>query len=162
MAVVDYFLKLQGIDGESTDFKNKAQIDIESWSWGETNAGTGHAGGGHGAGKVSMQDFHFVMKINKASPKLMLACASGEHIKEGTLTCRKAGKEQMEFLKVKFTDILISSYQTGGSGHSDIVPTDQVSLNFAKIEIEYKEQKQDGTLGGKVGAGWDVKANKKV
>jgi type VI secretion system secreted protein Hcp len=102
------------------------------------------------------------MKVNKASPKLMLACAAGEHIKEGLLTCRKAGTQQQEFLKIKFTDILISSYQTGGSGHSDIIPTDQISLNFAKIEIEYKEQKPDGTLGGVTKAGWDAKANKKV
>ena len=109
-----------------------------------------------------MQDFHFVMKNNKASPKLMLACASGEHIKKATLTCRKAGKEQQEFLKVTMTDLLVSSYQTGGSGHSDIVPTDQISLNYSKIEFEYKEQKADGTLGGATKAGWDVKANKKI
>ena len=109
-----------------------------------------------------MQDFHFVMKVNKASPKLMLACANGEHIKKAVLTCRKAGKDQQEFLKVTLSDLLVSSYQTGGSGHGDIVPIDQISLNFSKIEIEYKEQKADGTLGGTVKAGWDVKANKKV
>jgi type VI secretion system secreted protein Hcp len=109
-----------------------------------------------------MQDFHFVMKINKASPKLMLACATGEHIKEATLTCRKAGKEQQEFLKIKFEDLLVSSYQTGGSGHGDIVPTDQISLNYSKIHFEYKEQKPDGTLGGAVKAGYDLKANKKL
>jgi type VI secretion system secreted protein Hcp len=162
MAVVDYFLKLEGIDGESADHKHKASIDLESWSWGESQTGTHSGGGGGGAGKVQMQDFHFVMKINKASPKLMLACASGEHIKKATLTCRKAGKEQQEFLKVTMTDLLVSSYQTGGSGHADIVPTDQISLNYSKIEFEYKEQKPDGTLGGATKAGWDVKANKTV
>ena len=109
-----------------------------------------------------MQDFHFVMKISKASPKLMLACATGEHIGEGTLVCRKAGTEQQEFLTIKMTDLLVSSYQTGGSAHGEIVPTDQVSLNYAKIEWEYKEQKADGSLGGAVKAGYDLKANKKV
>ena len=162
MAAVDYFLKLKGIDGESADAKHKGEIDIESWSWGESQTGTGHFGGGSGAGKVSMQDFHFVMKVNKSSPKLMLACASGEHIPDALLTCRKAGKDQQEFLKIKFTDILVSSYQTGGSGHSDVVPTDQISLNYAKIEFEYKEQKADGSLGGTEKAGWDVKKNQKV
>ncbi len=162
MAAVDYFLKLEGIEGESQDHKHKGSIEIESWSWGETQTG-GHAyGGGGGAGKVAMQDFHFVMRVNKASPKLMLACASGEHIKSATLTCRKAGKEQQEFLKIKFSDLLVSSYQTGGSGGSDIVPLDQISLNFSKIEFEYKEQKPDGTLGGAIKAGWDLKANKAV
>ncbi|PYT16357.1 MAG: type VI secretion system tube protein Hcp, partial [Acidobacteria bacterium] len=134
MAAVDYFLKLDGIEGESQDAKHKGEIDLESWSWGETQTGTMHAGGGGGAGKVQMQDFHFVMKVNKSSPKLMLACASGEHIKSATLTCRKAGKEQQEFYKITFSDVLVSSFQTGGSGQGDILPTEQISLNFAKVE----------------------------
>src|SRR5262249_43420589 len=91
-----------------------------------------------------------------------LACAEGRHIKSAELVCRKAGKEQQEFLDIKFTDLLVSSFQTGGSGHSDIIPTDQVSLNFAKIEVSYKPQKADGTLDAAVKAVWDVKANKKV
>ena len=162
MAAVDYFLKIDGIDGESQDSKHKADIDVESWSWGESQSGSHSGGGGGGAGKVSMQDFHFVMKVNKSSPKLLLACANGEHIKKATLVCRKAGKEQQEFLKITLSDLLVSSYQTGGSGHGDVLPTDQISLNFAKIEYEYKEQKPDGTLGGAVKAGYDLKANKAV
>ena len=162
MAAVDYFLKIEGIPGESTDAKHKAEIDVESWSWGETNAGTHVGGGGGGAGKVIMQDFHFVMKVNKASPKLFLACASGQHIPKAVLVCRKAGTEQQEFLTITMTDLLVSSYQTGGSAGSSVVPTDQISLNFSKIEWEYKEQKPDGSLGGGVKAGWDQKANKKV
>lgn len=162
MAAVDYFLKLKGIDGESHDSKHKNEIDLESWSWGETQGGGHASGGGGGAGKVVMQDFHFVMKINKASPKLFLACATGEHIGDAVLTCRKAGKEQQEFLIVKFTDLLVSSYQTGGSGHSDIVPTDQISLNFAKIEFQYKPQKTDGSLDAPVSAGYNLKTNVKA
>src|SRR5574341_1550732 len=144
MAAVDYFLKMDGIEGESYDHKYKGAIDIESFSFGATQSGTHAGGGGGGAGKVSMQDFHFVMKVNKASPKLFLACASGQHIKSAILTCRKAGKDQQEYLKYTFTDLLVSSYQTGGSGSSDVVPIDQISLNFSKIETEYKEQKPDG------------------
>ena len=159
---VDYFLKLDGIDGESKDSKHSAEIDLESFSWGETQTGSHSFGGGGGAGKVQMQDFHFVMKNCKASPKLFLACAEGEHIKKGVLVCRKAGKEQQEYLKVTMSDLLVSSYQTSGSAHGDEVPTDQVSLNFSKIEFEYKDQKADGTLGGTVKTGYDVKAMKKV
>jgi len=162
MASVDYFLKIDGIEGESADHKHKNEIDIDSWSWSEHQTGASHTGGGGGAGKVSMGDFHFVMRVNKASPKLMLACADGEHIKKAVLTCRKAGTEQQEFLKITMSDLLVSSFQTGGSGHSDVVPQEQISLNYSKIEFEYKEQKADGTLGGAVKAGWDVKANKKV
>jgi type VI secretion system secreted protein Hcp len=162
MAQVDYFLKIDGIDGESADSKHKGEIELQSWSWGATNAGTHASGGGGGAGKVAIQDIHLTMNVNKASPKLMLACCNGEHIKKAVLTCRKAGKDQQEFLKYTFSDILVSSFQTGGSSSSSVIPVDQVSINFAKVEKEYKEQKADGTLGAAVKAGWDVKANKAV
>lgn len=162
MAAADYFLKLDGIDGESADSKHKGDIDLQSFSWGASNAGSFSAGGGGGSGKVSMQDFHFVMNINKASPKLMLTCATGEHIKKAVLVCRKAGTEQQEYLKVTFSDVLVSSYQTGASAGGGSGPIDQISLNFAKVEFEYKEQKPDGSLGGAIKAGYDVKANKKV
>jgi type VI secretion system secreted protein Hcp len=158
MALVDYFLKIDGIQGESQDKTHKNEIEIESWSWGAMQSGTAVRGGGMGAGKVQMQDFHLTMRVNKSSPKLMLACAQGEHVKSAILTCRKAGKEQQEYLKVTFSDLLVSSYQTGGSGGSDIVPVDQIALNFSKVEIEYKEQKADGTLGGAIKAHYDLKA----
>ena len=161
MAQVDYFLKIEGIEGESTDAKHKNEIDILSWSWGETNSGSSAYGGGGGAGKVSMQDFSYSMHINKASPKLLLACAAGQHIKSALLTCRKAGTEQQEYLKIKFSDLLIASFQTGGSA-GDIVPVDQISMNFSKIEYEYAPQKEDGSLGTKIPVGWDLKLNKKV
>jgi type VI secretion system secreted protein Hcp len=162
MAAVDYFLKIKGIEGEAQDKTHKNEIEVESWSFGETNTGTHAGGSGGGAGKVAMQDFHFVMKVNKASPKLFLACATGEHIPDAKLTCRKAGKEQQEFLIYKFTDLLIASYQTGGSGHGDVVPTDQISFNFGKIEVEYKPQNADGALGGSIPAGYNLKTNAKV
>jgi type VI secretion system secreted protein Hcp len=156
MAAVDYFLKLDGIKGESQDKTHKDEIQIDSFSWGATNAGTASHGGGMGAGKVVMHDFNFVMGVNKASPKLMLACAQGQHIKSAILTCRKAGKDQQEYLKITFSDLLISSYQTGGT---EIVPTDQISFNFSKIQLDYKEQKADGTLGGVTSGWWDGKGN---
>jgi type VI secretion system secreted protein Hcp len=160
MAAVDYFLKFDGIKGESVDAKHKDEVDIESWSWGETLVGGTGPGGGGGAGRVAMQDFHFVMQLNRASPQLMKACATGQHIKTATLTGRKAGKGQQDYLTFKFHDVLVSSYQTGGSEHSAVPPTDQVSLNFAKLEVEYKPQKPDGSLGPGVQFKYDLKANK--
>lgn len=162
MAATDFFLKIDGIEGESADEKHKGEIDLEAWSWGASQSG-GHAyGGGGGAGKVSMQDFQFSMKVNKATPKLILACASGEHIKEAILTCRKAGGKQEEYLKYTFSDLLISSYQTGGAGDSGIVPTEQISFNYSKMKVEYKAQDEKGALGGVIAAGWDLKKNVKV
>ncbi|MDW8129662.1 MAG: type VI secretion system tube protein Hcp [Bryobacterales bacterium] len=160
MGMVDYFLKIDGIEGESQDSKHRGEIELESWSFGEVQTGTAARGGGLGAGKVQMQDFNFVMKVNKASPKLFLACARGDHIKSAVLTCRKAGKDQQEYLKVTFSDVLVSSYQTSGAAGSDMLPMDQISLNFSKIEFEYREQKADGTLGGAIKSWYDVKQNK--
>lgn len=157
MAAVDYFLKIDGIQGESQDDKHKNEIQLESWSFGATQSGSFAHGTGGGAGKVQMQDFHFVKKIDKAGPKLLLACATGEHIPKTVLVCRKAGKEQQEYLKITLSDSLVSSYRTSGSGGSDIVPIEEISLNFAKIEFEYKEQKPDGTLGGTTKAEFDLK-----
>ena len=148
MAAVDYFLKIDGIQGEAKADKHTDEIDIESFSWGATQSGTFAVGGGGEAGKLSMQDFHFTMGVNKASPALFLACAQGDHIKNAILTCRKAGEEQQEFLKITMSDVLVSSFQIGGSGAGDVVPTDQISLNFAKIEVEYKEQDATGKLTG--------------
>jgi type VI secretion system secreted protein Hcp len=162
MAQVDYFLKLDGVKGEASDSKHKEEIELESFSWGETNSGSAGHGSGAGAGKVAMQDFHFVKKVDKASPVLFVRCASGEHIKEAILTARKAGKDQQDYFKVTMSDLLVSSYQVGGSAGSDIVPTEQVSLNFSKIQFFYKAQKADGTLDAEIKQGWDQKQNKTV
>lgn len=156
---VDYFLKISGMEGESQDEKHKGEIEVLSWNWGATQAGTHARGGGGGAGRVDMQDFTLTKYIDKASPKLILACAKGDHVDKAILTCRKAGGEQQEYLKVTFSGLMVSSYQTGGSEGTES-PTENVSLNFAKVEFEYREQKPDGTLGGTVKAGYDLKTNK--
>jgi type VI secretion system secreted protein Hcp len=162
MAQVDYFLKIDGVDGESTDDKHKGEIEVESWSMGATNSGSFSSGGGGGSGKVVLGDFHVVKKVDKASAKLFTSCCTGEHLKTATLVCRKAGKDQQEFLTIVLSPILISSFQAGGSAGSDVIPTDQISINYGKIEFKYKEQKPDGSLGGEVIGGWDVTTNKKV
>lgn len=156
---VDMFLKLDGIDGESQDAKHKGEIEIESFSWGASNAGSA-AHGGAGVGKVSMQDFHFVTPTSKASPKLFLSCATGEHIKDAILTVRKAGDKPLEFLKVTMSDVLVSSWQQDGSA-GDQIPQDQISINFSKIEISYVTQSPTGG-GDATRAGWDVKSNVKI
>jgi type VI secretion system secreted protein Hcp len=158
MAAVDYFLKIDGIQGESRDDRHKDEIDILSFSWGATQSGSFAGGGGGGSGKISMQDFHFTMPVNKASPALFLACAQGDHIKNAILTCRKAGPEPQEFMKVTMSDILVSSFQIGGAG--GVVPSDQISLNFEQIEVEYKEQDASGKLVGSIKKWFDFKSMK--
>jgi len=154
----DMFLKLEGITGESHDSKHKGEIEILSCSWGASQMGTFAAGGGGGAGKVAFQDFHFTKVFDKATVELAKRCANGSHIPKGVFVARKAGGKQEEYLKVTFSDCLVSSVQMAGSG-ADIVH-DSISLNFAKIEMEYKEQKADGSLAGAVTMSHDLKANK--
>ncbi|MGH3079049.1 MAG: Hcp family type VI secretion system effector [Gaiellaceae bacterium] len=156
---VDYFLKIDGVPGESVDAKHKGEIQLESFSWGETRPGGMAFGGGGGAGKVQMQDLVVAMVVSKASPKLMLGCATGKHYKEAVLTARKAGKAQQEFLVFKLKDVIVTSYQTGGSADGD-VPVDQAALGFSTIQMEYRPQKSDGSLDTAVKAGWDLKQNK--
>lgn len=156
---VDFFLKIDGIPGESHDAKHKDEIDVLSWSWGANQTGTMSYGGGGGAGKVNFQDFHFTQRMNKATPKLILACANGEHIKKAVMIARKAGKEQHEYMKIVFSDLMVANYSTGGGGDE---PIENCSLNFSKVEFEYKPQKADGTLDGPITAGWDLKKNVKV
>jgi type VI secretion system secreted protein Hcp len=160
-ALVDYFLKIDGIAGESIDAKHKGEIALESFSWGESQAQVASPGGGGGAGKVHIQDVHVTMKFSSASPPLMLACASGQHLKSAVLTARKAGKGQLEFLVYTFRDLLVSSYQTSGSAQEPS-PVDSVLFSFAQIQIDYHEQRADGSAGTPVRAGWDVKANRKL
>ena len=158
--MADYFLKIDGIEGESTDAKHAGWLDVDSWSWGENQPLQPATGSGAGAGKVHFQDFQFTSRVSKASPKLFLACASGQHLKEARLVGRKAGKDLQEFLTWTFSDVLVSSYQTGGTEQA--LPMDSVSLNFSKVSVAYKAQKADGSLDTAVTAGWDIKTNKKV
>jgi len=158
----DYFLKIDTIDGESEKKGFEKQIEIDSFSWGESQGGSHSTGGGGGEGKVTMNDFQFTTKANASSPKLMLACATGQHIPKAVLTARKAGGKQEEYLKWKFTDITIASYHTGGADGGDTVPTESFAIAFSKIEVEYKPQKKDGSLGAAVTTGYDLKAMAKV
>jgi type VI secretion system secreted protein Hcp len=174
----DGFLKLDGIKGESADAKHKGEIDIISFSFGASQIGTQGSGGGGGSGKVQIHDIHFFKKVDASSPLLFLNCATGAHIKEATFVVRKAGGQQLEFLKIKLTDILISSIKPHGQGEQneewrhnlsgvgaaagrqsgpaagavkswgDEVPFEDLSLNFAKIEYSYQPQGADGRAQG--------------
>lgn len=159
MAVVDFFLKLDGIKGESTDDKHKGEIDLEGWSWGASNSASGPTGGGHGVGKVQVQDLHFVHKLDKASPQLLNLCANGGHINKGTLVARKAGKDPLEYLKIDLEEIYITSISTGAHG-GESLPTEQVSLSFGKFHVKYYPQKADGSGDTAQELKMDVKAHK--
>ena len=154
---VDVFLKLGDIKGESTDAKHPDEIDVLSWSWGVSQPGTAASGGGAGAGKVSFSDLNFTHNVDKASPLLMKACATGQHVKEATLVSRKAGKGQQEYLIIKMSDILVTGVQPSSAGEH---PMENVSIRFAKIDLEYKPQKADASLDAGIHFIYDIKTNK--
>ena len=154
----DIFAKIGDIKGESIDDKHKDEIEILSWSWGVTNAGTMAHGGGGGEGKANFHDLSFTHKIDKASPVLMKSCATGQHIKEATITLRKAGKGQQEFLIIKMNDVLITAVSDADG--ADAGPMESVSLAFAKVDVEYKPQKADGSLDAGLHFKYDIKGNK--
>ncbi len=155
----DIFAKIGDIKGESLDAKHKDEIEVLSFSWGVTNSAViGPGGGGGGAGKATFQDLSIVHNIDKATPQLLRACATGTHLKDATITHRKAGKGQQEFLIVKMNDVIITGVShAGASGQTG---SETVSLAFAKVDLEYRPQKADGSLDTGIHFKYDLKTNK--
>ncbi len=161
---VDFFLKIDGIKGESTDEKNKEEIQVLSWSWGESNPTSQATGGGLSSGKVNMQDFNFTYNAGAASCDLMQYCAQGKHIPKVVLTCRKAtgaDAPQEPYYVFTFEDAMISSVQTGGSDGSDGI-IEQCSIAFTKIKTAYSKQDEKGIMANAGNFGFDLKVNKKA
>jgi type VI secretion system secreted protein Hcp len=153
----DIFAKLGDIKGESLDDKHKDEIEVLSWSWGVTNDGAMRGGSGGWGGKASFHDLTLTHSIDKASPVLMQACATGVHLKEATITHRKAGKGQQEFLVIKMNDVIITgvSHGDGADGRTEVV-----NLVFAKVDLEYRPQKPDGSLDAGIHFKYDIRGSK--
>ncbi|WP_276570243.1 Hcp family type VI secretion system effector [Thiocystis minor] len=156
-------LDIDGIPGESKIAGFEDKIDVLAWSWGESNAGTFHTGGGGGAGKVNVQDLSFTKYVDIATPVLMLSCATGEHIEKAVLTVRKAGgkagEDALQYLVITLEKLMVTSVSTGGSGGEDRL-VENVSLNFAKCSIAYAQQDDKGAEKAKKTFSWDVESNK--
>ena len=156
---VDMFLDIEGeIEGESQDKDHKNEIDVLAWSWGMSNAGSFHTGGGGGSGKANFQDLSVTKWVDNASAKLQLYCANGDHFSKAVLTVRKAGKVPLEYIIITMDDVLVTSVSTGGSGGEDKL-TENVTFNFRKVEYKYTKQKQDGTGDKPQELKWDIGAN---
>ncbi|MEE9318988.1 MAG: type VI secretion system tube protein Hcp [Granulosicoccus sp.] len=156
---IDIFLKIAGIEGEAQDASHVGEIDLLAWSWGASQNGTTHMGGGGGSGKVAVQDLSVTKYVDSATPGLLQKCFNGGHIKEASLVVRKAaGDTTLEYLLITMTDIIVSSVSTGGSGGEDRL-TENVTLNFSQVTLAYIPQAADGSGGGEIEAGWNISAN---
>jgi len=153
----DIFAKIGDIKGESVDSKHKDEIELLSWSWGVSRSASG-SGSGAGTGKAHFNDLSFTHKIDKASPLLLKACATGQHLKEATITRRKAGKGQQEFLVIKMNDVLVTSVADSDDSGGGLM--ESVTLAFAKVDLEYRPQKPDGSLDAGLHFKYDLKTNK--
>jgi type VI secretion system secreted protein Hcp len=153
------FARIGTIKGESRDARHKDEIEVLSWSWGVSQSGTSPHGGGGGAGKASFHDLNLTHHLDKASPLLMRACATGEHIQDATIAFRKAGNGQQEYLVIKMFDVLITGVSTSTSAEGDAA-AEGVALAFAKVDLEYKPQKPDGSLDVGIHFTYDLKANR--
>lgn len=158
--MADIFAKIGGIKGESQDAKHKDEIEVLSYSWGVANTAATAPGGGAGAGKATFQDLSFTHGIDKASPLLFKGCATGTHWKEATITHRHPGKGQHEFLVIELNDIIITSVAHGSAAGQPGTGTESVSLAFAKVHLEYRPQKADGSLDAGLHFKYDLKNNK--
>lgn len=162
----DAYLFVKDIPGESTDDKHKDWIEVLSYSTGITQRPSGSAStaGGATAERADFEDFSIVKALDKASPKLAVACAGGTHIPEVKLELCRAGEQKVKYMEYKLTDCIVSSYKPGGvAKERETLPTEEVSFNYGKIEWTYTQQKRkDGSAGGNVAAGWDLETNKKV
>ena len=144
---MDMFLNVAGVPGESLDDKHKGEIDVLAWSWRMSNPGSFHNGGKGSTRMPSAQDISFTKFIDKASPNLMYHLFTGEPMESAKLTIRKAGGAYaVEYLVFTLSPVIVTSYTTGGSGNEDRF-TENVSLNFGKMSLDYTEQHQDGTAG---------------
>ena len=158
---LDMFLEIEGVEGESADSAKKGAIDVLAWSWGSSQSGTMHTGGGGGAGKVNVQDLSITKWIDKSSTDLLLHVCTGEHYPNATLTVRKAGGEALEYLVITMEEVMITSLSTGGSGGEDRL-TENISLNFANFKVKYAEQAGSGGEAGGGEIGWDIRGNAKL
>src|SRR4029453_6281943 len=157
---VDMFMKIDGVKGEARDKTHKDEIDVLAWSWGMSQSGTAHIGGGAGAGKVSVRDLSFTKYVDLSSTELMVACCDGKHFKEVNLTVRKAGENPVEYLKIKMEEVIVTSISTGGSGGEDRL-TENVTLNFAKVGVDYQSQDEKGATKDKKNMTWNIAENTK-
>ncbi len=158
---VSFLLDIAGIPGESVDEQYQGKIEIDGWSFGQSQTGIRQSGTGRAGGKVSVQDFTFTKHADKSSPKLLQACATGDHVASATLIARRTGLKGgglTPYLNVVFTDLIISSYQTSGSSGDAGLPLENISFNFAKIEYQYTPQ-DAGASKGTLRAAYDLKTS---
>jgi type VI secretion system secreted protein Hcp len=158
---LDVFLKLGDIKGESTDDRHKDEILVLSWDWGITQTIVHQGGGGSSAAKAQFRNLRFAHRIDTASPQIMLACASGKHIKDAKFTVRRQGAARLDAIILQLTDVLIAGVDAAvNEANGELF--ESVTLDFARIRFDYMPQLPNGSQGTPVKFSWDIAGNRPV
>jgi len=152
------FLKIEGIKGEARAEKHNEEIELMSWSWGETQS-VFPSDKSKGGGSVSMRDLQFSAVTSSASSQLLIHCAAAKRLKTAIITCEQDHKKGKHiYLTITLTNVVVGSYDIEGSS-SENHCLERVTLKFTKIEFAYTPLKPDGTPGGNFTASWDLALN---
>ena len=157
----DFYIKLEGIDGESKDSKHTNWIDVLSFEYAVTQSSSMATGGGGGVGRANFDALSFVHYVDRATPALLKYCAKGKHIPEVTISACKAGDGSQEYMSVRLFQVLVTHAGPVGTTE-DARVKEKVDLSYSEIRVEVKEQNADGTMGATVTGGWKVKENIEV
>jgi len=157
----DIYIKFDGIDGESQDAGHDKWIDVLGFSYSVSQSSSAFIGGGSGVGKANFDVLSFTHYVDRASPNLFVYCAEGKSVSEVILSCCKSGGGSQEYMKVTLKDVIITSVSPTGA-HAEAQVLEMVSLSYAEIKIEVKEQDKDGKMSAAVTGAWNVKQNKKA
>ncbi|MDQ9205428.1 Hcp family type VI secretion system effector [Cronobacter sakazakii] len=155
----DMFIKIDGIEEESLDATHKNEIQVLAWHWSVSQHSNMHSGSGGGSGKATVADFCFEHYVDKATPNLVSYCLTGKHIKNIQFVIRKAGGDPLEYLLIKFTDVIITGVDVMGSLEDETRPRESVRFSFTKMTEDYVMQNAEGQKAGVISASYDVKAN---
>lgn len=155
-AAADMFLKIDGIEGESTDLRNRGSSDVISWSWGiENTATSAGAGSGAGSGKSCIKGIAITKYVDSATPRLITNVSNGAHAPKAVLKVRRSGGDRSatDFFVITMTNVIVSAHQVGGSVGDDRL-TESIILNFELVDGVYTKQNADGSFSS--GIPWNI------
>ncbi len=146
---VDMFLKIEGVEGESTTTSHKGWIEVQSWSWGVSQAGSGGPGGGAAFGRV-VGHVTLIKRIDKATPLLFKRCSDGTVMPLVTLELARLGGGPT-YLKYELKEVLISSI-AHGDVDGDGLPDETITLDFTGTKLTYTQLDASGKPVGQTSA----------
>lgn len=160
MPLNDIHIKIDGINGESTVVNHRDEVVVESWNWGVANPAPAAVGGGGAAGRASFADFAFTHRVDRASPLLWKACATGSSIRSATLSVARTGAATQDYLTIKFSEIRVTSVALADTALDTQPALESVSFSYAKVDYQYRPQNPNGSLGATVAFKFDIKRNR--